>query len=729
MKVRKSTDIFNLMDTNGRRADVINALQGYLGILDEIVNVKHMQWKHMPYSTAQYHFYERAYQFSKGVFKKNDNYAAVLTELEKNPQLKAAIYDGNAQWLSEHKSDYARLFKKIDNGIEDRARHYTSNLVKLGFADSDRNITKAGEALIGKRGIVKDEYERLLPVNDMNILYMRQLMKLRIYTNDGARFYSPFCMAIFCLLKKGRMSQSEFSELVQSQNPYNMINDLDEYVLGYHEGQYLESFEVKVPDEITGTERLDKDVFRKWFKNGKTSESVDKYYEFYQVLYDFDINRNSETLDKLLIVWEKNKDALKKAFGSGKNIISFRTGERPEVEDFLERLDKDGVDLFGEDFNKKLYISFARSKRADDLREKSDTTKRIFSATGIISYDNGYVELAYRELCENMFDINRMRSQCMRKVDTDGEDSFDMYEGGADPVFGEIQSLVQIMNCTAADIEKTFKAISEEFDGADISDIPAIMKGRRRDEFEKFVEDKYPADRVKWLLSLFSNRDSDKKNDALIKKEVNPDATVPTIFEYVTGLAWYYFSGKRINILDSYNLTLSADFEPITHAGGGAGDIVIREKDKIVMLEITLMNTNSQKRGEWEPVLRHSVNLKAEEEERSRSIGVSAGDTDITTREVTTFFIADSFDMNTINIWKAVASVPLQSTTDKNMITDNVVIMPVNISELAELMDRSSEYDSIIADVHKLFEHDRVAFNMNWREDFMAKIFQPVAGR
>lgn len=34
----KEGQIFNLMDTNGRRNDVINALQGYLSILDNIQN-------------------------------------------------------------------------------------------------------------------------------------------------------------------------------------------------------------------------------------------------------------------------------------------------------------------------------------------------------------------------------------------------------------------------------------------------------------------------------------------------------------------------------------------------------------------------------------------------------------------------------------------------------------------------------------------------------------------
>lgn len=137
---------------------------------------------------------------------------------------------------------------------------------------------------------------------------------------------------------------------------------------------------------------------------------------------------------------------------------------------------------------------------------------------------------------------------------------------------------------------------------------------------------------------------------------------------------------------------------------------MIYEEDKVVMLEATLMNANSQKRGEWEPVLRHSINLKAEEEKAQ------------TGREVTSFFIADKFDFNTINIWKAVASVPLQSTVDKDKLTKNVVIMPVSTEELCSLMDKEQEYDRIITDVHKLFEVDKSKFDIHWRDKFMESI-------
>ena len=270
----------------------------------------------------------------------------------------------------------------------------------------------------------------------------------------------------------------------------------------------------------------------------------------------------------------------------------------------------------------------------------------------------------------------------------------------------DVTSLSQILEYYEEETKQVEDNIQKEFPGATIEEIPVIVADKRRKEFAEFIDKNYPAEKVKEILGLFSNR----SNDKLIKDIVSPDATVPTIYEYVVGIAWYYFSGKRVDILSSYNLTLSANFEPLVHAGGGQGDIVIYEADKVIMLEATLMNASSQKRGEWEPVLRHSINLKVEEETAN------------TGREVTSFFIADSFDYNTINIWKAVAAVPLQSSNDKDKFTDNVVIMPVNTDELSSLIDKSSEYDEIISKVHKLFEVDKINFDIEWREKFMGAI-------
>lgn len=283
---------------------------------------------------------------------------------------------------------------------------------------------------------------------------------------------------------------------------------------------------------------------------------------------------------------------------------------------------------------------------------------------------------------------------------------YNEYEKGTDSYFCRITSLAETLACYEEQVEQIEQEISAEFSDAPLDQISQIVADRRRLEFVNFIAKEYPIDKVKFILGLFGDRSNDNKIKAIVSK----DATVPTIYEYIVGLAWYYFSGKRIDLLASYNLSLSANFEPLVHAGGGQGDIVIYEDEKVVMLEATLMNANSQKRGEWEPVLRHSINLKIEEESKN------------TGRGVTSFFIADSFDYNTINIWKAIAGVPLQSSIDKTRFTDNVVIMPVNTDELIILMDKANDYDSIISKVHELFEVDKVKFDIQWRDKFMNTI-------
>lgn len=50
--IAKRKQVFNLMDTNGRRNDVINAIQTYLSILNEIQTEKHWNWDCVPKSAA-----------------------------------------------------------------------------------------------------------------------------------------------------------------------------------------------------------------------------------------------------------------------------------------------------------------------------------------------------------------------------------------------------------------------------------------------------------------------------------------------------------------------------------------------------------------------------------------------------------------------------------------------------------------------------------------------------
>ena len=705
MKISES-QVFNLMDTNGRRSDVTNALQGYLEILDEILNYKKLNWGRMPESMAQYEFYRRAIEASPDVFEIHTPYDNLMAQLDKNPDFLAALNQYNTTWIKDFVSrEYGDVLKQFDKGIEDRARHYTSNLVKLGFTDDERTISPVGELLLDLNKLERDGLEKTLPIDGVNLVYLRQLLKLRIFDSDCDRFYSPLCFAIYVLLRQTRVAEKEFCELVQGLNPYVEIDDIDGYIANYEAGDVVENIEVEIPIEISHKGKISRDTFVSLFKNGKSGSVIDVYWNYYERLWDFADSKSALKLGELLSYYESNKDKLNKAFGRGQNIFSYRLGERPDVKDFLEEYEY----MLEPTVNEYAYVEFMKSKTMDQIREYSDTTKRMFNATGIISFSNGYVELAYRELCECIFEENSLKRLMFGRISEElspyYEDYFD-YEDSIYSYFCEVTSLKNILNYQEDEEEYIKESIRKEFDDAPIDEIPQIVADKRRQEFSSFIAKTYPEERVKELLAMFGDRANDKR----LKDIVSSDATVPTIYEYVVGLAWYYFSGKKIDLLSSYNLTLSASFEPLIHAGGGQGDIVIYESDKVVMLEATLMNANSQKRGEWEPVLRHSINLKIDEEVAD------------TGREVTSFFIADEFDFNTINIWKAIAAVPLQSSVDKSKFTDNVVIMPISSNELCGLMDKNIEYDSIIHKVHELFEVDKVKFDVEWRDKFMTKI-------
>lgn len=677
--------IFNLLDTNGRRSDVINAMTIYLEILDNIINEKHLSWNRIPHSSAQYEFYIQVLEKSSDVFKKHEKYDDFLRDIKSDPELNSSFFAGDYSKLLLPKN--SKIAKNLEKNIEARSRHHTSTLVKLGFVDEKRNITDIGYQLLYPAKLKKDSIEELLPLNITNIVYLRQLLKLKIFTKDKDKFYSPFLLAIFLLLKNDRMSEGDFFDYVQATSPYSSFEKL-----GCSE-------EIEIPLEIDTEKKITKDVFEKYFKNQKSTTTVDVYYTYYDLLYTFLKSENKPDLDKLLTFYEENKDQLKKAFNYGINIFKTRRGERPDVATFKEKHEE----LFIENFNANFYKTYCKSKEYDGLREYSDTTRRIFKASGIISFDNGFVELAFKELTKKIFDEETIKNNIFG---VSNKQFYNSYENEENCIFFQDLSFIEILSYSENNVAEIKAQIQKDLGDKTLESIPEFFSNKRSKEFNQFILDNYPVEKVKLLLSMFM----DRENDKTIKEIVCPDASVPTIYEYIVGIAWFYFSNKKIDLLHSLNLTLSANFEPLTHAGGGQGDIVIYESDKVVMLEATLMNANSQKRGEWEPVLRHSANLKIEEE------------TNNTGRFVITFFVADELDYNTINIWKAVSAVSLQSSTDKEKFTNHVIIMPIQTDELVKLLDKSNEYDSIITEIKRLYELNPIEFDSDWRNKIMAEI-------
>lgn len=692
--------IFNLMDTNGRRSDVLNALKIYLEILEELKEVYPAEgWGKYPSSLSQFLFYEKALEKSKDTFRGHSIYDRFISKLGGDYQ---AFIDRDSRWVENNIAKFAGV---LDKAIESRARHYTSTLVKMGFTNPNRSITEAGRSYL-RGSVVRDDLEEILPLDPVNIALLRQLSKLKIFSasSEGKRqYYSPFIMALVLLLEERTVDAHTFEIIVQGLTPYSS-EAVKEAVRSSSIGpaeleESICNIDFAIPDELIGKSDIEYDVFKSIFKNSRSNDSASKtYYDFFCALRDFRANRTGDTYANLIACLDKDNSALiYKAFGYGRAVFAAgNRGSRYDLERFIEK-NADHPLLASEDYVGEFYAAYKKSKWIDSIREYSDTTNRLLSATGLFKFKN-LPELSYKEILSLIFDAGQLRESIFGEM-TDEE--YDRYEAAEDSYFGRSVSLAEIFHYSHDDISAITEKIEKFLGVFAAADVKQLLNKQKSEDFIAHIKDKYPKEKIMELLPMFSDRSKDNQ----IKKEVNDAATVPTIYEYIIGIAWYYISNEAFDLYSSLNLTLNADFDPVIHAGGGDGDIVIHYEEMVVMLEVTLMNKQAQKRGEWEPVLRHSLNLKAANEPK----------------ETITFFIADELDYNTINIWRAVASVSLESTNTHAKV-DGVVIMPFTNKEILAFLEKNIHCKSIVDSVKDSFAKVPQITDVKWHEAIMSSL-------
>lgn len=693
----KESQVFKLIDTNGRRKDIVNAIQVYLQILDEIQEEsRETKWEKFPTGLSQYKFYEKTIEYCSDVFKKHNDYDWFVEKL-KNDDVRKSFYNFDiAHLMASLGSEYKKFMIILDKSIEARARFYTNTLVLLGLVDKARKITEVGKTALINNEMERDDFEKILPIDNINLLYLRQLLKFKIVAKtDEKSYYSPMMLAFYLLLNYDNVTTNDFRNIIQLQSPYKPFENIDSMINRYMNNQIEIVTDEKIPDIFLSNNFINELDFKKYIYNAKQSLSVDIYYKFYTLLFNFNENPSESTFNKMLEYYQLNNKKINKAFGYGKSLFVLNAKIKT-IDDFFE---KNKLDIFCKNLNEKFYIRFLTSKKIDASKEYSDTTIRLMKVSGVIKFKNGIVELAYKDIFRELFKNIKIEKYVFGKLDNM---TIDQYEGNYNSYMSRHIPISKILGINPMLLKKIMNLLNKRYHSVDSKDLKVMLSTQKQMEFIQHLEEKYPKEKVLKILKLVS----DRRNDYRIKAMVNPSATVPTIYEYIVAIAWYYFSGKDFDVLNSMNLSLNADYEPETHAGGGVGDIVIEYTDRVIMLEVTLMNKQAQKRGEWEPVLRHSINLKIEKEPK----------------EVMTFFIADELDLNTTNIWRAVSSVPLQATNGSLKITDNVVIMPLENKELVSLIENGKDARALEVSTRVSFDTIKKQFDPNWKKSIFEVI-------
>ncbi|MCY3067571.1 MULTISPECIES: AlwI family type II restriction endonuclease [Aerococcus] len=707
MKLSNKNQVFNLMNTNGRRNDVINAYTIYMEILRDInKNEIDSSFTNFPNSLNQFIFYKEAITRSPEIFKKTPKYDHFVEILKNETEYYKAFHSLDGDTFTKLPKG-KKLLIDLDKNIEQRARHYTSNLSKIGFVYNDKQISPVGRDFVDGIKYPRDIFEVILPIDNINLIFLRQMIKLRIYNKDATQYYSPMNLCLYILLNIENVSSNTLLNTIQIISPFKEINI--DYIIDLIKKDKIE----KLLDEYTDitddpnykylvnkTTGLTKKEFNKIFKNRKSSETVDEYYDFYINLYNYLKSQKIHDLKKLKRIYIQSSSKINKAFNFGKKLFDFPNASEHTIKEFHD-LNPDNPFLEKNNNINILFLKqYNKSKRLDSVSEYSDTLKRLLTVTGIISFKNGIANIQWKDLWNIFFDKNTLKNNIFKSTD---KKEYNDYEISKDSIFCKNISLQNIYQYSESSLQEKIRLIKDKFNVSSSEEASRSIKNKINDNFIQFIKEEYPIQRLSKLLSLFS----DRSNDKIIKLETNSVASVPTIFEYLIGIAWYYISDKPYDVFSSFRLTMNADFIPETHAGGGDGDIIINYNEEIVMLEVTLMNKQAQKRGEWEPVLRHATNLNI----------------DYPNKKVTTFFIADELDSNTINIWRAVASVPLESsrvTISGDKKVQGVIIMPLENKDVISLLSHNKiGSNNLIDSVNKSFDSLPKEFDINWRKDIL----------
>lgn len=590
-----------------------------------------------------------------------------------------------------------------------RGRTWTSALVKNGLLSPERKLSEVGTRYL--QGTLKreDELEGLLSLDETNLLYFRQYLKLRIYSKNKIDYFYNFRFAIRFLDKYNNVPKIHFLSIVESINPKFSNKELLSIIDGYKEVQsnkvsfeqyYARYFGDIVLDENKISElesaRANNNI-EEIFHNGKSRETRKVYKSFVNSLIDFASDKSVSSFEKIREL--SGDERINKAFGYGHRVFKIERGET--VENFINN-NKSSL-LHGDLV--QIYKVFLSSKRYDLVSEYADMCARSFQVTGIFSFENGIATLNdswfFKELLVHLGEKFVLTNDESNRLE-----SYEGYEVDLSSEWYRDISLMQILGLDQRDASVIINNLSAKFKVSDVSSLRSVLERQKEEKFRTFVENKFPKHEVIDILQKISSRDD---NEVFAK--VTDSATVPTIYEYMMTIAWYHISKKKNYLLHkSFQLTLDGALLPVLHRGGGVGDIEIITPEYALLIEATLMNSSIQARGELEPVIRHSVNFNIEHNTH-----------DI----VHTIFVANELNSNLSTMFALMQLVPLDGSSEKGSVK-GVSILTLTTQDIIDILNRGIDDEAILTKIEggRMHYDEKIArIGRDWQDSIRSELF------
>ena len=488
----------------------------------------------------------------------------LLKEFRNLPEHKEKVWTGNNEFQTEYYEFLkSKNFVKGDAPRPDKdAREKTSGLRDIGLLDDERNITAAGEALIEISQSEDFSTDNLLEIPKDSYLYFKQLLKT---SNDvDGKNVRPFVVFLYVVSKVGYLTYDEFTYLLPLCVDNETTNKIVDSILSSRNGSI--DYEDIILSVLIGMENYKKaltllqeeEITEELICNigiNRKSARYDKpYYILYKLLKNIVFSKDNVVLEfyeatkkltnnKIGVAWRKY------FFSSNVRSVIARMGL--SVLNTVPILQAKSEEEFNEEFFKIMHLFKAKATLSDYF----DLNRRYFKITDIVLFEDDKVKLDVLPKCYIESIADSLLDIAFEKTD----------------LISENVKLEEIHPCLKIDTNKLYEELGRVI-GKKITDAESareVIKEERYARFNKLIDDRFSKET---LITLFNHFES--RNDDEIRTLVTDNADIPTIFEYVLGIAWYVISDRKGDVLDYMNLSLEADLLPKTHAGGGEADIV-----------------------------------------------------------------------------------------------------------------------------------------------------------
>lgn len=576
---------------------------------------------------------------------------------------------------------YDYIFQKgfVSGNIEEdsekkakTARQKTSGLVDVGLIDSNHRLTEVGNKLleICHNGDFSSDNEFHIPCD--SYIYLKQLIKTTYKIQDD--YVRPYLVTGVVLNRcNDYLDGDEFTYLLPLCINKEITNTIINYIFSFRKEKI--SIDEIIADVVLS--KYNYPAAKKYFIDSKQTDDD---------ILAIGMNRDGPRHDKCYIELykqlksvyvDKDEAAISSLIAAARN-VGGKCGVLWRKLLFSVRNPRSFADLSPNKFDNiscekqfnSVFVDYLHLYKVKaNLLDYKDLNRRYLNITDSILFLDGKVR--FTPIFQNFFKtkaaavFNDTYCEC-ELLPRDCS----LSEINASLVFDN-SSIVSVFN---EENDISLHSIDEVYD---------YVENDRYCRFRELIDSKFPNTVIVDMLDKFETRQSDSE----IKNVMSCDADVPTIFEYITAVAWYRISEYKGKILDYMNLSLDANLLPRTHAGGGMSDIVYKYAAcsgypaHDLLIEVTLMEGTNQRHGEMEPVSRHLANYLIDKNKHAYCT-----------------FVSNNLHASVISDFRMRKYAPFyRNDTDY---VDGMKIIPLHTKELKVILEKEITYETL----YKLFE-------------------------